>query len=512
MLILLGFVGYSLYVLGTEAALRQSKVMRLGVAVLISLVLTLLWIVFAARLSRRGRWRGLGVFVLALIVLKFGFRYEGVTGDLVPILTPRWVPRTRAPLAVDVAAGPAAATNAPRTVASTTAGPRADFPQFLGPTRDGVVTGVVLQLDWRAQPPQLLWKQAVGAGWGGFAVVGSRAITQEQQGPDEWVICYDAETGRRLWAHHDPARYDNPIGGLGPRATPTVDGSRVFTFGSTGQLNCFDLESGRRLWGTNVVGAVDPQALEWGASSSPLRVGEWVIVAPRGLGGVSLVALRASDGSAGWSGGTDDPHYSSPRLETLLGVPQLLTFTAAGVAASRPDTGEVMWDYGWRGGHPHVSDPRVVSSNRVLIASGYGTGAQLIEVTAGTGNRRWQATNTVWRSMRLKSKFANLLLKDGFVYGLDDGKLVCLDLADGHQRWQGERYGHGQLLLVGEVILLTAESGDVVLVEASPQAFRELTRFSAVEGKTWNPPALAGNLLLVRNDREAAAYRLPTKP
>lgn len=506
MLILLGVFGYSVYVLGSEAALRQSKVMRLGGALLVGLVLLLLWIVFAARLSRRGRWLGLAGYVLALVTLKFAFRFEGVTGDLVPILTPRWMPRTRAPLAVD------GATPTNRPLESTPTGSRADFPQFLGPGRDGVVTGVVLQLDWRAQPPQLLWKHAVGAGWGGFAVVGSRAITQEQEGPDEWVICYDAETGRRLWAHRDPARYDNPIGGLGPRATPTIDGSRVFTFGSTGQLNCFDLESGRRLWGTNVVGAVDPQSLEWGASSSPLRMGEWVIVAPRGLGGVSLVALRASDGTPGWHGGTDDPHYSSPRLETLLGVPQLLTFTAAGVAALRPENGEVLWEYGWRGGHPHVSDPRVVSSNRVLIASGYGTGAQLIEVTAEPGSRRWQATNTVWRSMRLKSKFANLLLKDGFVYGLDDGKLVCLDLADGSQRWQGERYGHGQLLLVGEVILLTAESGEVVLVEASPKAFRELTRFPAVEGKTWNPPALAGNLLLVRNDREAAAYRLPTKP
>lgn len=515
-LIVVGVAGFCLYIIGSEAALRQAKVMRIASAVFIGLVLVLLWLIFASRLSRRGRWLGLGAYVAALVLGKICFRFEGVTGDLIPILEPRWKARTSAqPVAV---AGASSTTSSPSTSPAASpgsipgqgAGP--GFPQFLGPTRDGVIAGVVLQEDWVAHPPRLLWKQPVGQGWGGFAVVGERAITQEQDAGDEVVACYDLDSGRRLWAQRDAARYDNPIGGIGPRATPTVDGGRVYTFGSTGQLNCFELESGKRVWGTNVVGRVDAKELEWGASSSPLVLGDRVIVAPRGAGGVSLAAFRTDNGAHVWSGGGDDPHYSSPRLEVFQGVPQILTFTSAGVAAIRPENGAVLWEYAWPGGHPHVSDPRVIASNRVLISSGYGTGSRVVEVTPAPEGQRWKATNTVWRSIRLKSKFANLLVRDRFAYGLDDGKLVCVDLADGSLKWQGERYGHGQLLLVGNLILLTAESGAVVLVEATPEAFRERTRFAAVEGKTWNPPALSGDRLLVRNDREAAAYRLPLKP
>jgi outer membrane protein assembly factor BamB len=342
-------------------------------------------------------------------------------------------------------------------------------------------------------------------------VVGNRALTQEQEEAREWVTCYDLATGRRLWAHGYEARYDNPIGGLGPRATPTVVGDRVYAIGATGMLVCLELGTGNLVWGTNVVGTVPAQDLEWGVSSSPLVLGDRVVVAPRGVGGVSLLAVSAVTGHEIWRGGTASAHYSSPRLETLLGVPQILTFTGAAAAGHDPGTGALLWEQPWRGGHPHVADPRVVRTNQVLISSGYGTGSRLVEVRRTADGQGWLPPEEVWRSMRLKSKFANVLLKDGFVYGLDDGKLVCLDLENGERRWEGERYGHGQLLLVDDVILLTTEQGEVVQVGATPEAFRERHRFAALEGKTWNPPALAGNILVVRNDREATAFRLPVR-
>jgi outer membrane protein assembly factor BamB len=245
-----------------------------------------------------------------------------------------------------------------------------------------------------------------------------------------------------------------------------------------------------------------------------LVLGDRVIVAPLGRSNsVSLMAFQAGTGAGLWSGGTAEPHYSSPRLETIRGMPQLLTFTGTGAAGHDPGTGSLLWEHPWRGGHPHVADPRVVDADRgrVLVTSGYGTGSQLIEVALGAEGK-WSVTNIVWRSMRLKSKFANVLLLDGFAYGLDDGRLVCLSLEDGIRRWDGERYGHGQLLRAGRFLLLTAENGDVVLVDADPAAFRERAKFSAVTGKTWNPPALAGNVLIVRNDREGAAFRMPVQP
>lgn len=482
---------------------RQSRVMATAVGVMVGAALLILWWLLASRAPWRWRFLGLGMVVVVLGMAAATFRFVGVTGDLVPIFEPRWKQR---------GAGMAIASEVVEDAERRSEGRvpwrvPGDFPQFQGVNRDGIVSGIQLEVG----TPERLWRQPVGSGWGGFAVVGDRALTQEQDAERETVSCYDLASGRRLWVHAYDARYDNPIGGLGPRATPTVVGDRVYAIGATGMLVCLELATGNRVWGTNVVGTVAAQDLEWGVSSSPLVMGDRVVVAPRGVGGVSLLAVSAATGQEQWRGGTASAHYSSPRLETLLGVPQILTFTAAAAAAHDPESGSVLWEQPWRGGHPHVADPRAVSSNQVLISSGYGTGSRLVEVRRTAEGTGWLAPEEVWRSMRLKSKFANVLLKDGFVYGLDDGKLVCLDLGNGERRWEGERYGHGQVLLVGEVILLTTEAGEVVQVEATPEAFRERHRFAALEGKTWNPPALAGDILVVRNDREATAFRLPVR-
>ncbi len=480
---------------------RQTRVMRTGAGVLAGMALGLIWLLFVSGL----RWRArLGWLAAGLVLAGAGlglFRFEGVTGDLVPIFRARWGPGTES----------SGGGSGKGKEESTRAG--GDFPQFLGAQRDGEVRGVRLGTNWVARAPVLLWRQGVGEGWGGFAVVGERALTQEQAGEEEVVVCYEATTGRRIWEHRDQGRYDNPIGGIGPRATPTVTGGRVYAVGAKGQLNCLDLETGRRVWGTNVVTLAGAGLPEWGISGSPLVMGGRVIVAPGGTGpeGGTLMALDAATGARVWVGGRASVHYSSPRLETVLGVRQIFTFTGSGAAGHDAESGAPLWEQPWRGGHPHVMDPRLVGTNRVLISSGYGTGSRLIELERG-GETGWKVGREVWRSIRLKAKFANVLLRDGFAYGLDDGMLVCLDLADGTRRWEGERYGHGQALLVGDWILVTAESGEVVLVRASPGSFEVAARFRALDGKTWNPPALAGNLLVVRNAHEAAAYRLPTEP
>jgi outer membrane protein assembly factor BamB len=467
---------------------------------IVTVFLLLLWCLFLSRL----RWKiRLGVFgaVLGLIFLGMVFlRFHGVTGDLVPVFRWRW--EAWSPIPLD--RGPRIGASAAPTQLTQLAN---DWPQFLGPRRDGVVAQSRLARDWNAQVPQRLWRQPVGPGWSGFAVVGGRAITQEQRGEMETVACYDLLTGAPIWSYAYPAHFQSPLAGEGPRATPTVAGRRVYALGSTGILNCLDLEAGSLLWSKDITSDNRARLNEWGASCSPLVVDDLVVVSAGGGDKRSLVAYRAATGEFVWGAGSDGAGYSSPCLVTLAGIAQILIFNSGGVCAHDPATGTVLWKYRWPGGHPHVSTPIVIPDDRLLVSSGYGVGSELLKIGADAEGKL--AAARLWKSNRLKAKFTNLVHREGFIYGLDDGIMTCLDAATGQQKWRGARYGHGQEILVGDLLLVAAESGEVILLDPSPKEPRELTGFAALRGKTWNPPALAGPYLVVRNDKEAACYRLP---
>jgi outer membrane protein assembly factor BamB len=186
-----------------------------------------------------------------------------------------------------------------------------------------------------------------------------------------------------------------------------------------------------------------------------------------------------------------------------------LIFNRGNVAAHEPESGRVLWQYPWPNNTECVAQPVPLAGDRVFVTSGYGIGGKLFQIRHAQ-NGDWQAT-LVYETSRLKAKFTNVVFYREHIYGLDDGIMVCLDPANGERKWKGGRYGHGQVILVEDVVLVQAENGEVVLVEATPDAHRELTRFAAIEGKTWNHPALAGPYLLVRNDREAACYELPVE-
>lgn len=223
----------------------------------------------------------------------------------------------------------------------------------------------------------------------------------------------------------------------------------------------------------------------------------------------SVLAYDVQSGALVWTAGIAPVNHGSPFLATLADVRQILAFNSKRITAHEAATGRVLWEYPWGVGQPHVAVPVVTSSNRVLFSSGYGVGSELLEITASTNGT--QSATRVWQSKKMKAKFANLVQRDGFVYGLDDGMFACIDLKDGSQRWKEGRYGHGQGLLVRDVFLLMAENGELVLLRPTPEAPNELHRFRVFNSKTWNPIALAGDLLLVRNDQEAACLKLPLK-
>ena len=495
-----------------------------------TLLLLAVWLVFFSRFPRRdgaSRSRARRDTIAAVAATT---RIRGVTGDLVPILEWRWASREPPPCGWIRSRGPtqsarkrrpplppprdAGSCRALASAGCTIRGSRAasaarvagDFPQFLGADRNGAVAGIRVADDWAARPPRLVWRRPIGAGWSGFAVAGGLAVTQEQRGGREMVVAYSLADGSPRWSHGDEAHYESTIAGEGPRATPTISRGRVFTLGSTGLLNCLDLETGKAIWRRDIAADNDSPPPDFGRSSSPLIVDDLVVVSAGGPPGRSLVAYQRESGEPAWRAATTWRVTARRFSSTLAGVRQIVVLNQSSVAGHDPATGRVLWNHPWPRTAPTVAVPLVVSENRVLLSAGYGVGSRLLQIS-----RDGDAVNQtlVWESTRLKAKFTNPVVHDGFVYGLDDGVLVCLDPATGERRWKSGRYGHGQTLLVGNRLIVQTEDGELVLVEASPQAHREIARFTVFQQKTWNPPALAGRYLLVRTDTEAACFELP---
>lgn len=539
LLIIAVTAGYLISLWSRQVPYRQVQTQGTLIAIATALLLLLLWLLLFSRLRWHTRLRAFLVICAIAVLAMTMVRFRGVSGDVVPVFEWRWAgSQTAAPAPIAQAekdvvpapeiaqqpeagtdAGPAAkASHSPRPADSTAAVSPAsppvtlktraqpNSPGFLGANRAAMVPGLHMQTDWQRYPPMQRWRRPVGDGWSSFAVAQGRAITHEQHGNEERVVAYDLASGSEVWSHRDATRYENPVSGIGPRATPTIAGDRVFTLGATGILNCLDFATGTRLWSKNIVEENGGHANEWGISCSPLVVDSLVIVAVDRTEDAALVAYGVKTGERVWHRGGDRAGYSSPQLNTLAGTNQIVIFNQRNIVAHEPATGRILWQHGWREVSQAVAQPVLLPDNRLFVSSGYGAGSLLLHITRGDDGTL--AAERIWRSPRMKAKFANVVYHDGHIYGFDDGVLACIELQQGERMWKKGRYGHGQLLLVGDVLLVQGEFGDLILVAARPDELVELARMPALAGKSWNVPVIAGNLLLLRNDREAVCYEL----
>ena len=390
---------------------------------------------------------------------------------------------------------------APATFASTY------WTDFRGPGRDGHYQQQAIRTDWPAAGLRPVWKQPVGGGYGSFVIANGRAFTIEQRGRQEVAAAYDVATGRELWTNTWNALFQESMGGDGPRATPTWHEGRLYVLGAAGEFRAVDAAAGKTLWRTNILEDAGASNIQWGMSSAPLVVDGHVIVVPGGTGGRSIVAYDAATGKRTWSTLDDRAAYSSPMLVTLDGVRQILAFTATRLVGLSPANGELLWEMPWTTRYDvNASQPLVVGSNRVFLSTGYGTGAALIELSRDTDGRF--AVREVWRTNRMKNQFTSSVLHEGFIYGLDEAILACLDASSGELKWKGGRYGYGQVMLASGHLIVLSEQGDLALVRATPERHIEVSRFTALEGKTWNHPAMSDGTLLIRNINEMAAFDL----
>lgn len=479
-----------------------------------------LWLLF---LSWFGYWPGPAqrktALLLLLLLLALDFpllaRVDGMTGDGQVNLAwrTRWLP------------GPAGAEARPARTAPIPTGPASrieawstsprDFPRYLGSRGDATLPEAKIAGDWSKQPPKELWRVPVGEGWSSFAIVGDHCFTQEQAGDLECVVCRELRTGKEVWRHADPVRFDGSLGGPGPRATPTVTATQLFSVGGTGLLNCLEPTTGKSIWSVDLMKDNGCGSnLSHGVCGSPLVHDGTVYVSPPGEGGPCLVAYDQATGSRRWRAGKQRASYSSPQLHTLLGVPQILVYHSEGVSAFEPATGRELWSHPWTNSvRVNASQPVLIQDDgkaaTLLVSTGYDQGSTLVRLHREGAD--WKVAAT-WSNRLLQTKFTTAVRqeKSGKVFGLDNGILCCLDPLTGKRLWKAGRYNHGQILLAGDShLIVQTEEGAVVLVEADEQKLLERGRLRALKSKTWNHPALAGRFLLVRNDTEAICYELP---
>jgi outer membrane protein assembly factor BamB len=378
------------------------------------------------------------------------------------------------------------------------------WPDFRGPNRDGRYTEMPIRTEWPAQGLPRLWRQPIGLGYASFVTAGGRAFTIEQRRDQEVVAAYDIETGREIWTHAWKGEFRETMGGDGPRATPTYHNGRIYALGALGELRCLDARDGTVVWRRNILSDNGAENLSWGMSAAPLIADDKVIVLPGGPRGRSIAAYDNATGDPIWQSLDDTQAYVSPMLVTLAGARQILVVSASRAVGVAVEDGRLLWEYPW------VTDmgitcaqPLLLGGDRVFLSAGYGKGAAVFEVTRA--GETFQV-RPIWENTRMKNKFTSSLLHEGYIYGLDEAILACLDARTGEVKWKAGRYGYGQVMLAGYHLIVLTEGGEVVLVRATPERHMELARFQAIEGKTWNHPVIANGRLLVRNLQEMAAF------
>lgn len=499
----------------------------------------LIWWMFFSGIDWTTRVLGIGAALSVIALLYSQYRFDGFEGDMIPRFTKRSEPTAEMRLAkflksqrpqdtirnaqsagVSVGEVSDAGSETSSIGSNWVVADKLDWGQYRGPFRDGVVREAEAEINWSGTPREV-WRHPVGTGWSSFSIAQltqpandpndqpqrkALLLTQEQRAEKECVVAYDAATGDQIWVHEDPVRFEEPLGGPGPRATPTIDGQRAYSLGATGLLNCLDALTGHKVWATNILEDAQAENLDWAMAGSPLVTGNAVIVNPGGANGRGVIAYDKSTGDIIWAHGNEPAGYTAPVLATLLGKEQVIVFGGTGPAGHDLETGKELWRFKWENG-PKVNAaiPVLVDDSSILISCGYGIGSALLRFSQN-GNK-WKVASE-WESRRLKLKFNAPVRKGDYVYGLDEGILTCVELKTGKPAWKRGRYGYGQLLLCEDVLIVQAENSDVVIIAATPDEHTELHRFQTLEGKSWNHPVLWNGQLFVRNGKEAACFDL----
>jgi outer membrane protein assembly factor BamB len=402
-----------------------------------------------------------------------------------------------------------------------------DWPQYRGSNHDGVSNEKILT-NWAASSPRRIWRVPLTDGFSSFAVVGGKAFTlvsRSLNGADQEVcVALDAETGEELWATPvGQARYDSGgnegtssnSGGDGPRSTPSVYNGCVYVLTAYLVLDCLDIETGLVLWSKDLCQQYGGRLISWQNAASPLIEGGRVIV-NTGAAAQSLLALNAADGSLAWRSQTNKMTHSTPVAATILGTRQIVFYTQSGLVSVRPESGDLLWRYtiGYNGVSAAASP--VVAGDVVYFSAAYNTGGGAVRIS--NNNQTWVATPLWPKSKLLMNNWCTPVHCNGYLYGVYGEKmygsaaLKCVELATGTEKWSCDGYGMGGVILVDGRLLVLNDRGELVIVEANPDAYIETARYPALAGKCWNVPVVSNGRIYARSTKEGVCLDVAVQP
>ena len=385
----------------------------------------------------------------------------------------------------------------------------AEWFQWRGPNRDGHSDETGLLKDWPANGPPQVWRATgAGNGFASFSASGGKLFTLGARGNVEYVIAFDAASGKRLWETPNGQRFRNEMGD-GPRSTPTIDGNRLFAFGGTGELSCLDTATGTKIWSVNVVQQFGGTTPYWGYSESPLVIGDRIVLNAGGRK-ASIVAVNKADGKTLWQNHNDAAGYSSPMLLRTGSLQQVVFFTGQRALAVDPRDGRLLWSYDRASNNTANIATPIIRGNRVFFSSDYGTGAALLDVKAA-GNVA--SAQEVYFTREMRNHHASSVVVGDHIYGFSSSILTALKFDTGDLAWRNRSVGKGSLIYADERLYLYSEQGVVGLAEASPAAYREHGRFSIQQTgpPTWSHPIISNGRLIIRDQDNVYAYDVRAK-
>lgn len=372
-------------------------------------------------------------------------------------------------------------------VLSVCAATAADWPNFRGPTHDGISKETGWSTTWPADGPKTLWKAKVGMGFSAVVVANGKAYTQGNTKDVDTVFCFDANNGTTVWKHSYAAPLDPKYYEGGTSATPTVDGDRVYTISKRGIVHCLNAADGKVVWTKNLQEELGAKIPEWGFAGSVLIEGDLAILNI----GTAGAALEKKTGKVVWSSGTDESGYSTPIPYDAKGERALMFAIKQDVIAVKVKDGQELWRFPWKTQYDVNAANPIMSGNKVFISSGYNRGAGVFDVSV-------QPATQVWQNKNLRNHMASSVLWQGHLYGVDENQLRCVVFDTGEVKWTDKVSGKGSLMLADGKLIVLSERGELLIANPSPEGFKPISRAQVVGGKCWTAPTLANGKIYVR--------------